>query len=128
MTYIRSAPAALLVGVFVAAVLYFATSVTAPHTYLGSPCWSEWVYPGFDAWTGEPHGLSFTTSDCGATEPRMVNIALPDDMVGRTAVPLPVGFVIGTAAGLLLVGIRSRRRARGSGAFSNGSHGIASPG
>jgi hypothetical protein len=99
-----------------AAVLGFAlTSQTPGYTYLGPLCASNDVHPGFDPWTGEPYGRSFDlTPECWTEHPgpqtRVVG-DFPDELVGRWAIPLPLGFAIGSVAmvgALLVVDIRRR--------------------
>lgn len=71
------------------------------------------VGEGFDPWTGFPHGRSFTCDPAafgGSRAATYVVSALPDDVVDRRAIPLPVGLAIGglLAGGMLL--LRDRRR------------------
>jgi hypothetical protein len=68
--------------------------------------------PGFDPWTGQPHGRIYTAYDClkVPADPHAVvttvKVDVPDEFAGRQAIPLPIGFVIGgiiTLSGLALV-------------------------
>ena len=107
----KSIAVVVLAGVVTALVLFGVTGGSATYSYLGF-C-GPTVAPGFDPWTGEPHGGIFrcTRIDGPITiEPGEV----PDDLIGRRAVPLPVGFALGAFIALvwLPVGwIADRRRA-----------------
>ena len=107
----RSIAVVVLVGAVTALGLFGVTSGTTAHGYLGF-C-GPTVDPGFDPWTGEPHGGIFrcTRIDGPTTiEPGEV----PDELIGRQAVPLPFGFALGVVIALawLAVGsIADRRRA-----------------
>lgn len=58
---------------------------------------------GFDPWTGQPHGWSYTEHPHGIGDPMTTYGPVPDDLVGRRAIPLPVGLAIGVLTGLALV-------------------------
>jgi len=96
---------------------FWVTSLTPIYTYFGPICATNNVYPGFDPWTGQPHGRSYDFSDCGlepdGTIVRHIEREIPPEMQGRLALPLPAGFAAGC---LITVGALAlhdtRRRAR----------------
>ena len=105
----------VLSGVITAIALFGVTGWTPTYGYLGPLCQTRTVIqPGFDAWTGEPHGRTFECADIlngGAIT--LVEDEPPDDLIDRRAVPLPVGFALGvTVAGswLTVALILDRRR------------------
>ena len=102
----------VVMGVFMGVVLYTATSLTGPYNYLGK-CQPTVAKPGFDPWTGEPYGgiLACTHIDGSAMTRR--NAAVPDDMVGRRAIPVPAGFALGVAIALIWWGRRAKGRQLG---------------
>jgi hypothetical protein len=74
---------------------------------------------GFDPWTGVPHGRFYTCPPApGATPTVYFQVALPEDVAGHRAIPVPVGFAIGLlfAGGIwfLLAVARDRRPTRAS--------------
>ena len=110
-----AAPAViLLVGLVVGLGAYF-TTATRPSADSVSPCggcplFFKEAFPGltvyppiyiehwseahFDLLSGEPRGWSYTRPNrLGAGETTTVG-PVPADMVGRWAVPLPLGFVV----------------------------------
>lgn len=99
----------VIVGALFAVALFAATSEAnqlAGHS--GLICLNQTYVqePGFDPLTGEPHGRTERCTDTGFgwTEP-------PDaELAARQAIPVPVGFLIGTAAAgaVLLVAARGR--------------------
>jgi hypothetical protein len=127
LTWIRRRPPLVVIiglGTFVAVILFAATSWRAPGAPADfpdgipvsarsdglppSPRLKDVVPSGFSPWTGEPHGWS-------ATVPRSLNLGdavehgpVPDDIRGRWAIPLPLGFALGAAAGLGLVVVGRR--------------------
>jgi hypothetical protein len=77
----------------------------ADHAY-SAPCASGLEAPGFDPWTGQPHGQQVNCDPVGINPAVVIEQrAVPAEMVGRWAIPLPVGFLIGClgAAGVLLL-------------------------
>jgi hypothetical protein len=57
-------------------------------------------FPGFDAWTGQPYHAVIVQNGGG-----QVQVAWDPELVGRWAVPVPVGFLVGgviTLAALLM--------------------------
>lgn len=95
------------VGVVVGWTAFAMTSSTIPYqTSTGGLCRSfDQRNGGFDPWTGSPFGVSFTCDNSLRQEP------VPVGIVGRRAVPVPVGFVLGaiSAATALLVLDRRHR-------------------
>ena len=93
----------------------------ADHAY-SAPCASGLEAPGFDPWTGQPHGQRVLCEPVGINPETVIEQrAVPAEMVGRWAIPLPVGFLIGAtlAGGVLLLIDRRRKtpdRTMGSGA------------
>jgi hypothetical protein len=83
----------------VAFAAYALTSITPSYVYLGAVCATNDAHPGFDPWTGEPHGRSFIR-DCkgnlGEVQAGPIPIVTdtPAELVGRRAVPLPLGFAL----------------------------------
>jgi hypothetical protein len=105
----------LAVAVIVAAavlsggVLFVLTSLHEPYTISGPVCQDRTlVEPGFDLWTGMPHGVIVT---CPQFDSAPNEGTLPPDLVGRRAVPLPVGGLIGAGLALLFLAAVNRRRA-----------------
>ena len=108
----------VVLGVFMGEVLFVATSVTQPYTYLGPLCAQTVSDPGFDPWTGEPHGRIFTgrwaAGGCVTGQAALTTITAepPTDMIGRRAIPVPAGFALGVAIALIWwgrAGFGSRR-------------------
>src|SRR5262245_44404087 len=78
------------------AVLAFAVTAQVPSvTFLGGPGW-HMTPAGFDPWTGEPYGPVVS----GAGGPA-ISEPVPAELAGRRAVPMPLGFLIGSALGLI---------------------------
>jgi hypothetical protein len=110
------AASALLGACVIGVAAFWLTSSTATYTYLGPLCLTGIVRePGFDPWTGQPYGTIYLcTNDLpglGDGSTREVTDGPPDDLVGRWAIPVPVG----TALGFLLLGglaTYSERRSR----------------
>src|ERR1700726_1288657 len=82
----------------------------ADHAF-SAACTSGLQAPGFDPWTGQPHGQQVNCAPVGINPATVIEQrAVPAEMVGRWAIPLPVGFLIGAAlAGCLLL-LADRRR------------------
>ena len=113
-TALANLVAACGIGIVVALAAYGATSTAPTFRYLGPLCATDEVYPGFDPWTGVPYGRSYTY-DCPGNEPwepaNPIRIEdMPTELAGRRAIPLPLGFLVGTGIGLaiLLLGHRYR--------------------
>lgn len=101
-----------LVGVSVASVSFALTSSYRQPVVLGPICRAADVRPaGFDPWTGLPVGDVYRCEPVFPGDPPAHDVALPipDDLVWRVAMPLPIGFVLGAAVATpFLIG---RRRA-----------------
>ena len=109
-------------GVVVAIVLFAVTAGRAPdapadfdfQNAIGrpgglhlSPYAEEVVLSGFDLWTGEPHGWMVRQNPHGLGE--MVDRGpVPADIVGRRAIPLPIGFALGALLGVAFVRFERR--------------------
>jgi hypothetical protein len=103
----------VLGGVLVGVVAFAFTGSYPQVGYLGPLCRSDEVRAaGFDPWTGLPVGSIYR---CDPTHPQdppshLVPLPVPDDLVGRRAIPVPVEFAAGVVLGLLLMRIRDRSR------------------
>ena len=107
-------------GAFVAVSAFLLTS-QSPGEYLrttspGACTYGEMreIPPGFDPWTGKPHGWPFL---CDEGQP-YAGVAA-DETSTRRAVSLPIGFVLGGAAMIALLYFQPRlqggRRVRTNG-------------
>jgi hypothetical protein len=75
-----------------------------------SPYATRVVASGFDPWTGEPHGWSFTVPDkTGLGNDVVERGPVPHDIRSRWAIPLPLGFGLGAVAASLWFVVGSRR-------------------
>jgi hypothetical protein len=86
-------------AVILSSVAYALTSQTGFST-LGGPIGSRVYFPGFDAWTGQPYHAVIVQNGGG-----QVQVAWDPKLVGRWAVPVPVGLLVGgviTLAALLM--------------------------
>jgi hypothetical protein len=101
-----------LIGVSFASVSFALTSSYPQPAYLGPLCRTADVRPsGFDPWTGQPVGDVYRCEPVLPGDPPTHEVALPipDDLVWRVAMPLPIGFVLG--AGLATPFVVGRRKA-----------------
>jgi hypothetical protein len=99
-------------GLSIGLVAFVITSQTQAYMYLGGPGIHVISKPGFDAWTGHPHGSTIEyrqTPFSPARAPHTDDV--PIELLGRRAIPLPVGFAVGVAV-VLLVAERRQRRAQ----------------
>jgi hypothetical protein len=67
---------------------------------------------GFDPWTGLPHGRFYTCPPAPGADPTMYfQVAVPDELIGRRAIPLPIGFALGAilAGGIWVLSERPSR-------------------
>jgi hypothetical protein len=90
--------AMVLGGFLVGIVAFAATSAYPQQMYLGPLCRSEDLRPaGFDPWTGEPVGDVYRCDPTWSGDPpaHLVTLPVPEDLVGRRAISIPVGFMIG---------------------------------
>lgn len=123
----RLVPRLMLVlagGAVLSAAAFWLTSTTPTYEWIGGPCTDHVAFPGFDPWTGQPHG--FVYDDYGGAclsdpnfawqNPARVVDPVPDEMVGRQAIPLPVGFAVGSLVTIgAMVAMRRQKRAEPSG-------------
>ena len=70
-----------------------------------------WERSHFDPLTGEPKGWTYTANKKTGGTYTVVG-PVPADMVGRRAIPVPVGFALGAVPGLLLLLLARKRRKR----------------
>ena len=95
-------------------VIAFASTGSYPQRgYLGPICNTGIVRDaGFDPWTGEPVGAIYRCDPTAAGDPpsHLVPIQLPDDLVGRRAVPIPIGFAFGALVAAPVVFLVRRRK------------------
>ena len=107
--------AIVLAGFLFGVVTFAATSWYPQQMYLGPLCRSADVRPaGFDPWTGEPVGDVYRCDPIWTGDPpsHLVTLPVPDDLLGRWAIPIPVGFLLGSILlTALLVGRQSAVRA-----------------
>ena len=127
MAWVRRQQPLLLIavmGMAVALAAWSATSLRAPDApadfdyqndsgrpggiHLG-PYAQEVKLSGFDPWTGQPYGYSFTEHPHGIGNPVTTYGPIPADLEGRWAIPIPIGFGIGALAGIALI-VAARRR------------------
>jgi hypothetical protein len=105
----------IVLGGLVLSVAAFSVTSYASYKYLGGPDMVYLAYPGFDPLTGLPRGVVIegTVVDGQGGSTRVTHESMPPDMVGRRAIPLPVGFAIGVIVmiGVLAVISRPRRPA-----------------
>jgi hypothetical protein len=86
----------VLSGVVTATALFVLTSQAPAYGYLGPLCATRTVvHPGFDPWTGEPHGRTYECKPLDGSATTLVADKAPDELIARRAVPLPVGFHVG---------------------------------
>ena len=87
----------------------FELTAQAPPAVLPTFCQAT-AQAGFDPWTGMPHGLTYhcpplsgqsagTTDD---TRPQTTFVEpIPPEILGRHAIPIPLGFILGGGIVLL---------------------------
>ena len=115
---LRHLIAILALGVAFGLAAFLATSDHRVRAYLGPVCATADTPEGFDLWTGLPHGRSYTCdySSFGPTgeAPHFVQGDVPPDLLGRRALPFPLGFLLGAAlvVGGLAIGRRLALRRR----------------
>jgi hypothetical protein len=78
-------------GAALAVIIFLATSTTPLYRYLGPLCAQTVSDPGFDPWTGQPHGRIYTCPG------ELLTSEAPHELVGRWVVLLPDGFAVGAA-------------------------------
>ena len=104
----RSISVVVLAGMVTAIALFVLTSVTEIHASFGSGVGKQVVaMPGFDPWTGEPHGRIFDCKPIDGSATTRITEEPPDDLIARRAVPLPVGFALGVVIALAWLTARS---------------------
>ena len=104
--------APLVVGVLAGWGAYALTAQHQQHGYLGPLCrGAEVSGDGFDPWTGDPIGATYVCEQLFPDSPptHLVTSPPPDDLVGRRAIPVQVGFAVGFVGTALLLWLRRRR-------------------
>jgi hypothetical protein len=110
---VRSIAVVVLGGAVTAIALFGVTSQAPTYGYLGPLCAQHVAGPGFDPWTGEPHGRIFTMpvgswDGCLTGQAvRTIKGEVPAELIDRLAVPLPVGFALGAFIALIWLTARS---------------------
>ena len=108
----RWVAASLFVGVVTGWGAFALTAQHQQYGHLGPLCrGAEIRGEGFDPWTGDPIGATYV---CDPTHPsdrpsHQVTEPPPPDLVGRRAIPVQVGFAVGSAATAVLLWARRRR-------------------
>jgi hypothetical protein len=111
----RRLVAALAVGLIVGVGAYALTGYWTQQVFLGF-C-QPTIQAGFDPWTGLPHGSTIhcppgSGTSIGATDdtkPQTTFVdPIPTEIAGRRAIPVPIGFILGGGAALLLPLVRRR--------------------
>lgn len=105
--------AGLVGGLIVGWAAFALTATHQPYGYLGPLCRSESLQDaGFSPWTGEPVPNIYVCEQVSPEFPptHVVTLPLPDDLVGRRAIPVPVGFAVGFAATPIILWLWDRRR------------------
>jgi hypothetical protein len=97
--------------IFALAAYAFTSTAASSCNVLGGIGIEVVSCPGFDAWTGEPHGLTVKYNAVPglheAVPPKTDDV--PADMRDMRAIPLPVGFTIGL---FLTIGVLQAARLR----------------
>ena len=114
-TWLRTFGFVVAGGAVLSVAAFLLTSTTPSYIYLGPACAQNVAGPAFDPWTGQPHGRIYDTWDCFAAAPgtlasltRVVD-PVPDEMLGRNAIPLPVGFAVGCVITVGAMAVLRRR-------------------
>jgi hypothetical protein len=99
---LESIAVCVLGGVLTAFVLLVVTASTPRYVYTGPLCQLTTVAdPGFDPWTGEPHGRIFDCQPLDGSPVARVTSDAPTELIGCRAVPLPLGFGPGVFIALM---------------------------
>ena len=104
--------APLVVGVLTGLGAFALTAQHQQYGYIGPLCRSDEVRSaGFDPWTGEPIGAIYVCEPTHPDDPPMhlVTDPPPDDLLGRRAIPVQIGFAVGSVATAVLLWARRRR-------------------
>lgn len=104
-----------VVGLAVAAALFSLTSqVRLLYTHSTPVCQAgeslQVDQPGFDPFSGEPHGRSFRCGDNGT----LMSSSPEPDLSSRRAIAVPIGFLLGAAAASAVLFVVGRGARRGS--------------
>ena len=86
----------VLGGVLTAFALFVVTAGTPGYTYTGPLCQLRAIAdPGFDPWTGQPHGRVFDCQPLDGSPITRISADPPSELIGRRVIPLPLGFGLG---------------------------------
>jgi hypothetical protein len=102
---------AVLVGLLVGYGAFLLTAQDSQDLVISS-CTST-LQPGFDPLTGLPHSASFECpqlTGLGGQVPVRQDAPMSAGLASRRAVPVPLGFVLGFGAALLVLAARRIRR------------------
>lgn len=97
-------------GIVLGTLLFLLSAHYPNRMYLGPICRRNTTEAGFDAWTGLPHTSTYVCEPAFDGDPpaHLVADPMPDDLVNRRAIPLPVGFVVGVGVAGLVMAARRR--------------------
>ena len=105
-----AAATAAIVGAVVAVFAFGVTSVHRNVTYLGGVCWEYTSYPSIDPWSGEwvageyvDHSDRTPPFGCSAEAGLAFALEPPPDLAEIRAIPLQVGFTLGSTAALVAI-------------------------
>jgi hypothetical protein len=114
MSRFRTVTLALAGGILLGLFLFTMTSGTP--TSLGGPIGrppgtgpattDHWHY---DPWTGQPQPETRTYTVIATGEQLVQAFGLPDSMQGTRAIPVPVGFAVGSLLTLVVIALRRPR-------------------
>jgi hypothetical protein len=112
MRLLRDIVITVVGGLLTAAVLFCLTAPTILWLGpVGRPDGTDFVedWGGYDPWTGDFRPRTWTWTD--PTGHQLERILGPNDYWKRQAIPLPVGFAIGS---IVTLGVIAARRSRGT--------------
>lgn len=114
--------AGILLGTLIGVAAFSLASGPVPLYVYGGPLGARHIAnPGFDPWTGVPHGRIFEIQAMNSEgrfvamdPPQIIEGSVPDALLARRVVPIPVWIVLGSIVAtpaLLLIDRHRRRRA-----------------
>jgi hypothetical protein len=115
--------AVALAGTAIGLATFSFTSTHRAYIYLGPLCATHNIQtPGFNPWTGDPQGRIYVCDrnflgggSSAVASPIPVEVVaspVPVELVGRKAIPVPVGFAVGSSVSAPIVFWLDRRRRR----------------